>query len=249
MQNVRMTIEYDGTNYCGFQTQGREDQPTIQAVLEKALLETTGEFLRVVGAGRTDAGVHALGQVINVKTATKIPLHRLPYALNARLPRDIVVHEATRVPDDFHARISAVSKVYRYSWYNRPFRSPFWDRYVQFVPEELNLAAMQCAARYFVGEHDFAAFRSVKSSARTTVRRIIRSDWMIDLPLIHWEVEGTGFLYNMVRIMAGTLLMIGRGKMSPEQVLHALQSGRRGDAGPTAPPQGLCMVEVKYESE
>ncbi len=247
MQNVRMTIEYDGGNYCGFQRQGREDQPTIQAELEKALLLTTGESLRVIGAGRTDAGVHALGQVINVKTATDIPLSRLPYALNARLPRDIVVREAIRVPDDFHARISAVSKVYRYTWYNRPFRSPFWDRYVQFVSQELDLAAMERAARYFVGEHDFAAFRSVNSSAKTTVRRIFRSELTIDQPLIHWEVEGNGFLYNMVRIMAGTLLMIGLGKMSPEQVLLALRSGRREDAGPTAPPQGLCMLEVKYE--
>lgn len=243
-----MTIEYDGGNYCGFQNQGREDQPTIQAALERALELTTGESLRIVGAGRTDAGVHALGQVINVKTRTKIPVDRLPYALNTRLPRDIVVREARRVPDDFHARISALSKVYRYSWYNRPFPSPLWDRYVQFVPETLDVGGMQRAAEYFVGEHDFAAFRSARGSARTTVRRMIRSTWFVDGPLIQWTIEGTGFLYNMVRIMAGTLLQVGLGHVPAEQVRHALLSGQRNDAGPTASPKGLCMVAVNYDS-
>lgn len=248
MQNIRLIIEYDGGKFFGFQDQGRDDQPTIQGALEKALEQTTGESLRVVGAGRTDAGVHALGQVINIKTRTKIPVERLPYALNMRLPRDIVVREAMRVPDDFHARISATSKVYRYSWYNRPFRSPLWDRFVQFVPEKLDVEAMQQAAEYFIGEHDFAAFRSAKSSTKTSVRRIIQTEWSVEMPLIQWTIEGTGFLYNMVRIMAGTILRIGLGKAPPEQARHALLSGRREDAGPTAPPQGLCMVAVKYES-
>lgn len=246
-RRIRLTIEYDGTGYCGFQDQGREDRPSIQATLEFAWEKLTGERLRVVGAGRTDAGVHALGQVVHLDSNTRIPVDRIPFALNTHLPRDIVVLRAEVVEPTFHARFSASSKVYRYLWFNRPIRSPLFEHRAQWVPEPLRIEAMQEAARLFIGTHDFAAFRSAKGSAKSSVRRILDASVTSDCqPIIQFTVEGDGFLYNMVRIMAGTLLEVGLGRTEPEDVARALQSGVREHAGPTAPPHGLYLVAVRY---
>lgn len=247
-RSIRLIIEYDGTDYCGFQDQGRPDRPSIQSTLEAAWEEMTGERVRLIGSGRTDAGVHALGQVVQVSNSTtKIPLDRLPHALNVRLPRDIVVLEASEAPAGFHARYSATSKVYRYAWFNRRIRSPFWERRALWVPEPLDIGAMEEAARRLVGRHDFSAFRSAKSTVKSSVRTIFDASIRSDLPHVEFTVEGDGFLYNMVRIMAGTLLEVGLGRAAPSTVTRALRSGRREDAGATAPPHGLYLVEVRYD--
>lgn len=248
MQNICLIVEYDGSGYCGFQDQARPDRPSVQAALEKAVHQVTGEAQRVHGAGRTDAGVHAYGQVVHFHTHSRIPAERMPYALNRHLPFDIVVKEARRVPDAFHARKSATSKTYEYVWYNRSQPSPFWRPYAHFVPQPLYIPAMQEAAQAFVGRHDFSAFRSAQATVRSSVRTVLLADVTADLPWVRFTVEGDGFLQHMVRIMAGTLLQIGLGKEGPESVAAALRSKLRNDAGPTAPPQGLYLVRVNYEA-
>lgn len=247
MRNIRLVLEYDGTDYCGFQDQARPDRPTVQAKLEEALAKTVGERVRITAAGRTDAGVHALGQVVNFVSDTTIPIERIPVALNTRLPKDIAVIRADVVPIDFHARYWAKAKTYRYTWYTRPVLSPFYHRYVQHVPRPLDVPAMHRAAALFVGEHDFAAFRSAHGSTKTTVRHIYASTIERTGDLVHFTIEGSGFLYNMVRIMAGTLLEIGLGRRDIDSVKEALRLGDRELAGPTAPPHGLTLVSVAYD--
>lgn len=246
MRNIKLTLEYDGTAYCGFQDQARDDRPTIQRTLQRAIASLGAGPVKLIAAGRTDAGVHALGQVVNFHTTLRIPVERLPLAINSHLPRDIRVVQAEEVPLTFHARFDAVSKTYRYTWYTRPIASPFWYRYAHFVPHELDIEAMRNAATALIGEHDFAAFRSAHGSARSTVRRMFRSEVYRNGECVCFEIEGNGFLYNMVRIIAGTLLDIGLGRRSPGSIIRALNSGRREDLGTTAPAQGLVLVEVKY---
>ncbi len=245
-RNIKLVVEYDGTGYCGFQDQGRPDRPTIQSVLQEALARTCQEPVQVIGAGRTDAGVHARGQVVNFHTRSRIPVERFPAAVNTQLPWDIKVREAAEVPGDFHARYWALSKTYRYTWLVRATPSPFWHRYALFVPRPVDVEKMRRAARHFVGEHDFAAFRSTGGGSKSTVRRMYRADVWRENDLVHFEIEGSGFLYNMVRIMAGTLLEVGLGRRSAECVPKALASGRREELGSTAPPHGLTLMAVAY---
>ncbi len=247
MRNIMMVIEYDGTNYHGFQKQAGSGLATIQETLETAITRLTGEETIITGAGRTDAGVHALGQVINFFTASSIPVVRFPYALYVFLPPDIVVREAREVPADFHAQFGAKSKTYRYTVYNA--RTPTaLHRLTSFhVPVMLNVACMQTAAAMLVGEHDFAAFRAAGSSVKTTVRHVTRLSVEEDAGFIFITAEANGFLYNMVRIIAGTLIYVGKGKLTPEDVRNALVSGDRTHTGPTLPPHGLVMLEVKYQ--
>lgn len=247
MRNIRIVIEYDGTSYHGFQDQAREDYPTIQSVLEKAIERVLGERIRLTGAGRTDAGVHAIGQVANFKTSARIPIDKVPVALNTRLPRDIVVRAADVVPPLFHARIWAKRKTYRYTWYTRQAPSPFWHRYAEHVPQGLNIELMEQAVRDYEGEHDFSAFKSANSSAKTSVRHIYKAEIKTEGPAVFFDVEGSGFLYNMVRIMAGTLLEIGLERRRPESIGEALLSGERTQAGQTAPAQGLALLVVTYD--
>ncbi|MGE5484367.1 MAG: tRNA pseudouridine(38-40) synthase TruA [Ignavibacteriales bacterium] len=251
MRNIKVTVEYDGTNYHGFQVQGK--MPTIQAVLQDAIERITGTRAAVTGAGRTDAGVHARGQVINFKTHSRIPTERFAHALNSVLPDDVVAVSAEEVPQDFHSRYSATSKVYGYTFWNAEFPSPFWRAYALWVRQELDVDAMRAAAGDFTGRHDFAAFRSTGSSAVTTVRTVFRSTVQASKGgspgrgrLVVFTVEADGFLYNMVRIMAGTLLEVGIGKRGPGDVRLALAEPSRGLAGPTLPPNGLCLEEVRY---
>lgn len=242
--NVKILLEYDGTNYHGWQRQ--KNACSIQEVLEEAISVMTGENIRITGAGRTDAGVHALGQVANFKTSTRIPLEKLPYAINSRLPDDIAVKSALAVPEDFHARLSAKAKVYTYTIYNAPFPSPLLRKYTYFFPLPLDMDAMRQATGLFVGIHDFSAFRASGSPVKTSVRRVNRLEVSRSDDLIRIEIEADGFLYNMVRIISGTLLDVGLHKICPEEVASIIASGDRDRAGKTLPPQGLCLLRVIY---
>lgn len=245
MRNIKVTIEYDGTNYHGFQRQS-EKLPTIQQVLEYSLTELLKHPVTINGASRTDAGVHARGQVINFRTKALIPVDRVRLALNTLLPRDIVAVQASEEDYSFHAQFDAKSKIYRYHIYNSRVPSAFNRLYSLFVPNKLDVEKMQEAARYLVGEHDFSAFKCAKSKAKTSVRRIIKLDIEYTPPHIYLTIEGTGFLHNMVRIITGTLLYVGKGKLDPSDVACFIELGKREEAGPTVPPQGLCLMEVKY---
>lgn len=245
MRNIRCLVEYDGTDFYGFQRQkGRE---TIQGCLERAVATLTGERVTVHGAGRTDAGVHAEGQVINFFTTSRIPTERWPYALNSRLPAAIVVKAAEEAPADFHARKSAVAKTYRYTIWNAPFPSAFWRRFAYHVPTPLDVDAMRQAASLLVGRHDFAAFQAAGSTpVRSTVRHLQRLDIVQDGPRIDIYGKADGFLYHMMRNIVGTLLLVGDGRRPPAWVGEVLASRRRELAGPTAPAHGLCLIRVEY---
>lgn len=245
MRNIKVTLEYDGTNYHGFQRQ-TDALPTIQQFLEETLEQLTKHPVTVIGAGRTDAGVHARGQVINFKTECGIPVDRLPLAMNRLLPKDIVIRAVEEVEDSFHAQFKAKRKVYRYHIYNSRISSAFDRLYSYHVPHQLNLDKMREAARFIVGEHDFSAFKAAGAKTKTSVRTIYRLDIEHNSPHISLEVEGNGFLYNMVRIITGTLLYVGKGKLTPDEVRKFVETGKREDAGPTVPPQGLFLMEVKY---
>ncbi len=245
MRNIKVLVEYDGTNYHGFQRQ-IDDLPTIQKSLEEALGQLVKHPVTVTGSGRTDAGVHARGQVFNFFTDCRIPAERLPLAMNSLLPGDIAAKEAQEVSPSFHAQFSARSKVYRYHIYNSRTPSAFERLYSYHVPQGLDIEKIRAAAGHLVGEHDFTAFRAAGSCARTSVRHVYRLDIEYMPPHLYITIEANGFLYNMVRIITGTLLYVGKGKLTPDEVGEFVNSGRREEAGPTAPPQGLCLMEVKY---
>jgi len=270
VRNVALVVSYDGTDYQGYQSQpgGR----TIQNKLEEAIRALTGEEVRLIGSGRTDAGVHARCQVVNFGTSSRIPIERWAIALNARLPGDIVVHSAHLVPDDFHSRHGAISKTYRYTI--NCYRTPdlFRRRYEFHHPTPLNVECMREALAHLVGEHDFTSFTSPHSTQPNHVRTIL--DARIEVEhgadeqlysneaydrrwdeanypgkrrgIVHLYVTGTGFLYNMVRIIAGTLIEVGEGKRAPDELAVILAARDRAKAGPTAVPQGLILWEVEY---
>lgn len=247
MRNLKILMEYEGTNYHGFQRQF--NGVTIQEVLEEKLAFLMEEAIKVNSSGRTDAGVHAKGQVINFFTKSTIPVEKIPLALNSVLPADIAIKEAQEVPLEFHARYSAKSKTYNYNILNSRVPSPFLRNYAYFFPRPLNIEQMRVGAAYLIGEHDFAAFRSVGSSVKTTVRHIYRLEIKEkEGQLLEIEVEANGFLYNMVRIIVGTLMEVGVGRITPQQVADILQSKERSRAGQTAPAKGLFLKEVKYSS-
>lgn len=245
MRNIKVLLQYDGTNYHGFQRQ-ISDLPTIQQAVEDVLSELTKHRVTITGAGRTDAGVHAMGQVFNFKTECSIPVERLPLAMNRLLPSDIVVLSAEEADLNFHAQFNAKKKTYRYHIYNSRIPSAFDRLYSYHVPQKLDIDKMMEAASHIVGEHDFSAFRAAGSKAKTSVRSIFRLNIENTQPHVFITVEGNGFLYNMVRIITGTLLYVGKGKLAPEDVQKFLEEGRRENAGPTVPPQGLCLMRVEY---
>ena len=248
MRNIKVIIEYDGNAYHGFQRQ-TDNLPTIQQVLEETLAMIVKHPVTIFGAGRTDAGVHARGQVINFHTDCRIPVDRLPLAMNTLLPRDIVATCANDVDASFHAQFAAKSKVYTYHIYNSRIPSALERFYSWYIPQKLDIDKMRQAASYIVGEHDFRAFRSARSKSKTSVRHVRRLDidWMA--PHLYITAEANGFLYNMVRIITGTLIYVGKGKLSPEDVRRFVESGIRKEAGPTVPPQGLCLMQVKYQND
>jgi tRNA pseudouridine38-40 synthase len=246
---LRLTVAYDGADFAGWQLQ--ENQRTVQGELEAALIRLLGHPLRATAAGRTDAGVHAEGQVVSVvlEPGDELPLRAFVHGLNRFLPEDIAVRDAAFAPEGFDARQLARGKHYRYRLLNRPTRSPLHRRthWVLFAP--LDRPPMEVAAEALVGEHDFAAFRSSDCPARTTRRRLDRIDlhWNPDLGELTFEVEGTAFLKHMVRNLVGTLVAVGRHRLPATQIQEILGSGDRRRAGPTAPAQGLCLVSVKYD--
>ncbi len=244
MRNLLLTIEYDGTNYHGWQKQ--KNGITIQEVLEWGIEKITRENVNLIGAGRTDAGVHALGQKANFKTASTIPVSKLPLALNSVLPADIRVVGCGEVSAEFHARYHALRKRYRYRIYNNPFPSAVYRNYFCFVPGRLDLEAMREGASYLTGEKDFTSFCSSGSTARTGIRNIFLLDVIKKGRIIDIVIEANGFLYNMARAISGTLLEAGKGKMAPRYIQEILEKRDRRFAGPTLPPQGLFLEEVYY---
>ena len=243
-KNIRLTVSYDGTHYHGFQTQ--PNKRAIQDVLEQAIRAVSGAPVRLVASGRTDSGVHARAQVVNFWTQSAIPPQRWPYALNAHLPKDIVVTEGEEVPLHFHARKDVLQKTYRYTINNRPFPDVFLQKYQYHYPRRLDLDKMKEASRFLLGTHDFTSFCSVKSERSSHVRTIYRIDWECEKGIIHLDVTGNGFLYHMVRIIVGTLIEVGEGKMEPHDIPRILAAKDRNAAGPTAPAHGLTLWEVRY---
>jgi len=244
MRNIRLLIEYDGTNYQGWQVQPKG--PTVQGWVEEKLALITGEAVHLIGSGRTDSGVHAFGQVANFKTKSQLNVHSIQRALNSLLPPDIVIQEAKEVGEDFHARRPR-SKVYEYWILNRDTRSVFHRYYAWHLPQKLDFGEMKRAARNLIGEHDFSSFRSTGSPTRTAVRKVIRAEWSRGRDgLIRFEIEANGFLKQMVRAIVGTLVEVGRGKISVEEFRRIVDAKDRKMAGPTAPAHGLFLKEVKY---
>jgi tRNA pseudouridine38-40 synthase len=243
MRNIKITIQYNGKNYCGWQKQN--NSPGIQGTIEKAIFDITREEVKITGSGRTDAGVHALGQVANFKTNSQIPVDRIPNALNAKLPKDISIVKAEDVDEDFHSRYSAKKKTYRYQIYNSPYRSPIYPDISYPVKYDLDIDKMKKEAKSLIGTYDFKGFMSSGSSVIDTVRTIYNIEVSKSEDLIIIEIEGNGFLYNMVRIIAGTLVDIGRGRIT-EKMSTIIESKSRSMAGHTAPAHGLFLKKVDY---
>ena len=244
LRTLKLVVEYDGTDFAGWQRQ--DGQRTVQGCLEKAFQAMTGQEVLVRGAGRTDAGVHAEGQVASVEVASRIPTLGFLRGLNTHLPPEIAVLEVADMPAGWNARHDARGKIYRYLVWNHPVRSPRHARRSWHVYDPLDTQAMRDAAARLVGEHDFRAFRSSDCDRTNTIRIIRRFDVRRDGVLVSFEVEGTAFLRNMVRILVGTLVAVGKGKMSADQVTALFESCDRTQAGVTAPACGLTLVRVIY---
>ena len=244
MRTFKLVLEYEGTAYHGWQVQ--PGLPTIQGLLQDALARIAGTVTQVTGAGRTDAGVHALGQVASFSADVRLDPVTLRRALNASLPHDIVVCRAEEVSADFDARRSARSKTYRYTLLRRDYPSAWLARHCLFVSSPLNLEMMAEAARVVVGTHDFSAFRAGTCTASTPVRTVLDAVWRAEGDLLHFEITGNAFLQHMVRILVGTFLEVGRGGRAPAQVAEILAARDRRRAGKTVPPHGLCLVRVRY---
>lgn len=245
---MMLVVEYDGTHFAGFQRQKdqRGEPRTIQGTLEEAIMAILKEEVKVVGAGRTDAGVHALGQVVNFLTRRAIPETRLPFALNSVLPPDVVVKASHEVPVWFNARIHARRKLYRYSVLCAGTPSAFLRDFALFVSKPLCVEAMREAAKHMVGTKDFSSFANAGSKMKSNVRTVSRCEILQQGELLEIWVEGDGFLYKMVRTIVGTLLEVGRGKFSPGRVEEVLAARDRCQAGPTVSARGLCLVEVGF---
>ncbi|MBQ7236940.1 MAG: tRNA pseudouridine(38-40) synthase TruA [Clostridia bacterium] len=241
---VKLTVSYDGTDYCGWQVQ--PNGVTVQQKIEEAVFSATGESVRVTGSGRTDAGVHAEGQVAHFDTNCTIPPEKICKALNVYLPQDIRVLKSERADDNFHACTNAKKKTYRYSFYLSDVELPLCDRYAVMLDRSPDINLMKKAAKLFVGEHDFKAFCSSGSGAKTTVRTIYDIDVISDGKKLIVDVTGNGFLYNMVRIMVGTLLDVGNEKISQKAIEEMLSTGNRTLGGKTLPAKGLCLLKVEY---
>ena len=266
MPNIRLVIEYEGTDYSGWQRQTRIKDPgsriqkkTIQGILEETLSKITKERIRVIGAGRTDSKVHALGQVANFKTRSKMAPEEFKRALNSMLPKDIVIKNAQRAKNNFHAQFDAKSKRYRYIIYQGSTPSPFLKDYALYTSYKLDLKAIREGAKYLVGKHDFSSFRLSGSSVRNPIRTITKlsitsqsdmryaiCDMRKNGRAIFINVEADGFLYGMVRSIVGTLIEVGRGKITPSNVKEILKAHNRRLAGPTAPAKGLYLIKVGY---
>ena len=245
MRNIALRITYDGTRYHGWQVQN--SVPTVQGMLESALTRLCGHVVKVSGCGRTDAGVHALRYCANFKTACGIPTDRLPLAVNSILPPDIVVLDAFDAPDRFDANLSCVKKEYAYRIYNSRIRDPFYFARAHFYGKALDIAAMRRAACHFVGTRDFASLRSAGTETKTTVRTVHWYEIDESPPFVTLRVCADGFLYNMARAMAGTLLYVSEGKIPPDEIPGLLERKDRRLTGPTVPPGGLYLTRIWYD--
>ncbi|MDL2218627.1 tRNA pseudouridine(38-40) synthase TruA [Christensenellaceae bacterium OttesenSCG-928-M15] len=245
MRRIRLIIEYDGTNYVGWQTQ--KNGLAIQAVIENELYKITGERISLHASGRTDSGVHALAQVAHFDTGVRMPAEKFSIALNTGLPRDIRVLYSGETDDAFHSRFSAKRKRYRYTLQLGPHSRVFTRNTALHVHGSLDISLMQAAAIQALGEHDFLAFMAAGSRVESTVRTIYHSEWAKEGCLLHYNVEGSGFLYNMVRILAGTMLDVGKRLIPSDSIERALLSRNRNDAGATAPAHGLTLMRVWYK--
>ena len=244
MRNIALRLSYDGTQYHGWQVQ--KEDVTVAETLEKALTKVCQHPVKTVGCGRTDAGVHALRYCANFRTDCRIPVERIPFAVNARLPGDIAVSAAVEAPEDFNAIGSCIQKEYIYKLLNAPIRDPFLENRVCFYPQRLDLERMKRAADAFVGTHDFKAVRSVGTETKTTVRTVHWCEVEKKGNLITVAVCADGFLYNMCRAIVGTLVYASYGKLEPEEIPSLLERGDRRLTGPTMPPQGLYLNRVWY---
>lgn len=245
MRRVRLFVAYDGTDYCGWQVQ--PNGITVEEVLNRELFRLTGEDIHIIGASRTDSGVHALMNVAVFDTASSIPPERMAYALNQRMPEDIVITKSDEVGADWHPRYQDnVRKTYEYHIYNAPVLNPLKRKYSAFVSFPMDVEKMRRGAAYLVGEHDFVSFCNVRTNVSDTVRTVEDVTVTEDGADIVIRITGNGFLYNMVRIIAGTLIRVGRGFYEPEKVREILEEKKRTAAGITAPACGLVLVEIEY---
>lgn len=244
MRRIKLTVAYDGTNYCGWQVQ--PNGLSVQEVLNKAISEMLGTPVTTTGASRTDAGVHALGNVAVFDTDARMPAERMAFALNTRLPADIRVQGSEEVPPEFHPRFTQTVKTYEYRILNRTFADPCRRLNSTFWYGKLDLEAMQRAAEYLVGTHDFKSLATASPAVSDTVRTVYSTSLWKEEDMIFFRITGNGFLYNMVRIIVGTLMEIGKGTWPAEYMEALLEARDRSKAGPTARPEGLTLVKIEY---
>ena len=244
MKRIKLTVAYDGTNYSGWQIQ--PNAPTVEQVLDSAVYALTGEKVHVTGASRTDAGVHGLGNVAVFDTESTIPGERFSYALNRYLPEDVSIQESRQVADTFHPRHCNTRKTYEYKILNTTFPVPQLRNYSWHVSGKIDVDKMQEAAELLLGEHDFKSFCCVRTQTETTIRRIYSLDVRREDDFVILSITGNGFLYNMVRIIAGTLVQIGKGQLCAGDIKQMLELKDRTLAGQTAPPQGLTLMKIEY---
>ena len=244
MRRIKLVVAYDGTEYCGFQVQN--NGPTIEGELNKVLSELFKEDIRVIGASRTDSGVHAYCNVAVFDTQARMPAEKMVYAINQRLPEDIRVQESSEVAADFHPRHTDSRKTYEYRIYNAAVQNPMKRRYALWNYYKLDVKKMKEAATYLVGEHDFKSFCSADTQVESTVRTVYEVAVTQSGEDIVISVSGNGFLYNMVRIIAGTLLEVGKGRIEPNEMPRILEAKNRQASGPTAPPHGLTLVKYEF---
>jgi len=247
MKNIKLDIQYDGTDYHGWQIQ--KNAVTIQGIMTKAVSDLCGSDTQIIGCGRTDSGVHAESYICNFLSDISIPPEKIPFALNHRLPDDIICKSAEYMPFIFHSKNSAAAKTYVYNVYNSSFPNVFNQKYSWHIKGNLNINNMILASKSFLGEHDFIGFASSGFSVKTTIRTIYSLNISQNDKMIVLSVTGNGFLYNMVRIIAGTLVFVGLGKINPHDMTEILNSKDRTRAGITAPPNGLFLKEVFYEKK
>ena len=245
MRNIKMTVEYDGSRYKGFQRL-KDNDMTIQGKIETVLSKMTNEDIEIIGSGRTDMGVHALGQVVNFKTNSTDSIEKMQKYLYEYLPEDIVIRNIEETSERFHSRYNAKSKIYLYRIDNNKFHSTFNRRYSYHVEKKLDIDLMIKGSKFLIGEHDFTSFASSKSKKKSNIREIYSIEIKKNKNLIEIYIEGNGFLYNMVRIIAGALVDVGLGKKSPEDIKTMLEAKNRVKASDTAPSKGLFLYKVNY---
>ena len=245
MRNIKLTIEYDGKEFNGWQKQ--PNKLNIQGEIERSIKDITGEDVDLIASGRTDAGVHALGQVANFKTDSNIPVEKIPIALNTKLKRSIRILAAEEVDERFHSRYNCKKKTYKYVINNSANGTAIYRNLEYNFSQELNVDKMNEAVKYFIGEHDFKGFKASGTSSKSSVRTIYDAKVYKNGDRVNIELTGNGFLYNMVRIISGTLIDVGIGKILPEEVPDIINSKERTKAGKTLPPNGLYLIKVEYE--